>query len=131
MASIQRAAIAKHRAEVARDEEAANTRAEEALAEQKAAAAVARSNRKAARDGSTGASGRREATDHLQAMVEDAKAEKAKRQKTIADCDARADESMQTGLPTGFLEWAGVPADPLDVGAVAAVAAAGTAAALE
>ena len=129
VASIQRAAIAKHRAEVARDEEAAKTRAAEAQAEQKAAAAVARSNRKAARDGSTGASGRREATDHLQAMVEDAKAEKAKRQKTIADCEARADESMQTGLARGFLEWAGVPADPLDVGFVAAVATAQAAAA--
>ena len=129
VASIQRAAIAKHRAEVARDEEAAKTRAAEAQAEQKAAAAVARSNRKAARDGSTGASGRREATDHLQAMVEDAKAEKAKRQKTIADCEARADESMQTGLARGFLEWAGVPADPVDVGFVAAVATAQAAAA--
>ena len=129
VASIQRAAIAKHRAEVARDEEAAKTRAAEAQAEQKAAAAVARSNRKAARDGSTGASGRREATDHLQAMVEDAKAEKAKRQKTIADCEARADEFMQTGLARGFLEWAGVPADPLDVGFVAAVATAQAAAA--
>ena len=129
VASIQRAAIAKHRAEVARDEEAAKTRAAEAQAEQKAAAAVARSNRKAARDGSTGASGRREATDHLQAMVEDAKAEKAKRQKTIADCEARADDSMQTGLARGFLEWAGVPADPLDVGFVAAVATAQAAAA--
>ena len=81
MESIQRAAIAKHRAEVARDEEAAKTRAAEELAEQKAAAAVARRNRKAARDGSTGASGRREAPDYLQAMVEDAEAEKAKRQR--------------------------------------------------
>ena len=101
MASIQRAAIAKHRAEVARDEEAAKTRAAEAQAEQKAAAAVARSNRKAARDGSTGASGRREAPDYLQTMVEDAEAEKAKRRKTIADCDARRRSPCRQGLDRG------------------------------